>query len=311
MKKIQIIAICTIMLMCGIGYAENCGQGNAAVEEALKLYKQEGEPDYFKVVELLKKVKAECPNWSAPSRYLGDVFAKQKKYDEAVGYYHEAVKIDKDDFEAYLYLGDAYHGAGKRIHAIKFYDKGIKILESDIRLKGEHLDLWQTYQKAYKLLAENHLYKNENQISNALNKGIATKLGVRPKIDTYIEFETGAAKIDEDWHAQTDTISEVLQSESMKNYRVIIQGHTDARGSAEGNYRLSLQRAGAVKNYLLETGVSPDSVFEVEGKGEDYLLPRKEGESDENWHRRNRRVVFVSCGKDEEKSECMKKAGVE
>ncbi len=310
MKKIGIIAIWGMMLTSSIGYAEDCGQGNALVEEAVRLYRQ-GTPDYPKVAELLKKAKAQCPNWSAPSRYLGDVFAKQKKYDEAVKYYHEAVKIDDRDFEAYLYLGDAYHDSGKTIHALRFYSKGIDLLESNLRLKGEHLDLLQNYQKKRTLLAKDHPYQDETKLSNALDKENAKKLGVRPKIDTYIEFETGAAKIDEDWQAQADTVAEVLKKDVMQKYRVIIQGHTDIRGSAESNYRLSLQRAEAVKSYLLETGVSPDSVFEVQGKGEDYPLPQNDGESDEAWHRRNRRVVFVSCGKDEEKSECMQKAGAE
>ncbi len=311
MKKIWLIAICGMMFISSIGYAENCGQGNAAVEEAVKLYRQEGKPDYLKVVELLKKAKEQCPNWSAPSRYLGDVFAKQKKYDDAVGYYYEAVKIDEGDFEAYLYLGDAYHEKGKTIHALKFYSKGIELLESDIRLKGEHLDLLRKYQEKRTVLSKDHPYQDETALLNVLDKKKATKLGVRPKIDTYIKFETGAAKIDEDWQAQTDTIAEVLKNDVMKNYRVIIQGHTGTRGSAESNYRLSLQRAEAVKTYLLESGVSPASVFEVEGKGEDYPLPQKEDEPDNEWHRRNRRVVFVSCSKDEEKEECMKKAGAE
>jgi len=310
MRKIWLIAICGMMFISSIGYAENCGQGNALVEDAVRLYRQ-GTPDYPKIVELLKQAKEQCPKWSAPSRYLGDVFAKQKKYDEAIGYYHEAVKIDKDDFEAYLYLGDAYYDSGKAIHALRFYSKGIDFLESDIRLKGENLDLLQKYQKKRTILSKDHLYQDEKKLSNALDKKKATKLGVRPKIDTYIEFETGAAKIDEDWQAQADTIAEVLKNNVMKNYRVIIQGHTDTRGSAESNYRLSLQRAVAVKNYLLESGVSPASVFDAEGKGEDYPLSQNDGETDEEWHRRNRRVVFVSCGKEEEKEECMKKAGAE
>jgi len=35
--------------------------------------------------------------------------------------------------------------------------------------------------------------------------------------------------------------------------------------------------------------------------------PRKSSESDANWHRRNRRVVFISCNKGDDKENCLRK----
>jgi len=51
------------------------------------------------------------------------------------------------------------------------------------------------------------------------------------------------------------------------NLRVEIAGHTDSRGAANDNMVLSLRRAYAVRNYLMERGVSPANLT-VRGYGE-------------------------------------------
>ena len=49
--------------------------------------------------------------------------------------------------------------------------------------------------------------------------------------------------------------------------RVEIGGHTDSRGSAQGNLDLSAGRARSVQDYLINKGVSP-SQLETKGYGE-------------------------------------------
>ena len=53
--------------------------------------------------------------------------------------------------------------------------------------------------------------------------------------------------------------------------RVIVNGHTDARGSSRLNLRLSRQRAEAVKTLLVKAGVAQSAV-EVRGHGASHLL---------------------------------------
>ena len=48
----------------------------------------------------------------------------------------------------------------------------------------------------------------------------------------------------------------------------VIEGHTDSRGSAAFNQRLSKMRADAVRSYLIEQGVSRDRII-ARGRGED------------------------------------------
>ncbi len=69
-------------------------------------------------------------------------------------------------------------------------------------------------------------------------------------------------------------------------YKVQIFGHTDDIGSAEYNQKLSLRRAEAVRNYLVEAGLDP-SIVTVKGFGKSN--PLVEGTSAEA-RAKNRRV---------------------
>ena len=70
--------------------------------------------------------------------------------------------------------------------------------------------------------------------------------------------------------------------------KIRIEGHTDSRGSAAGNLRLSQARAESVKTYLIDKGVESNRLVS-EGFGEDKPLdPREVAEA---WEQ-NRRVDF-------------------
>jgi len=70
------------------------------------------------------------------------------------------------------------------------------------------------------------------------------------------------------------------------DYTISVNGHTDDVGSAEYNQKLSERRAQAVRDYLVEAGLSPD-ILSVEGHGKS--LPLVAGTSEEA-RAKNRRV---------------------
>lgn len=78
-------------------------------------------------------------------------------------------------------------------------------------------------------------------------------------------FATGGANLTADAQAKLDDYVEYLKAEPKAKIR--IEGHTDSRGSAAGNQRLSLKRAQSVKSYLESQGISADRVQAV-GAGE-------------------------------------------
>jgi len=223
--------------------------------------------------------------------------------------YIKAINANERDFKSCFALGDLYAKDGCPTYALRFYDKGLEILKSDINLKSENRKLFDRYEGLFAKLEKENPYRGERELTSRLNKNEATRLGVLPKIDIFIEFDFDKGAINEDSKAQLDTVADVFRRDIMKPYKFIIQGHTDTVGPDDYNMRLSQGRAKSVEAYLLNQSVPGDAVFMAEGKGKTQLLPREDGETDEDWHSRNRRVVFISCDKSDTREECMKKAG--
>jgi OOP family OmpA-OmpF porin len=84
-------------------------------------------------------------------------------------------------------------------------------------------------------------------------------------------------------------VEELLQQPSLM---VSVTGHTDSRGAAEYNQRLSDERANAVAKYLQSKGVASNRIT-VQGEGE--MQPVADNQTEEG-RARNRRVEFVITG---------------
>ena len=100
-----------------------------------------------------------------------------------------------------------------------------------------------------------------------------------------VEFAFNSAEILPEAKPQLDAIAEGIKMTN--GAKIIIEGHTDASGSAAYNKQLSLRRARAVKEYLVKKhGISPDQLV-IRGLGEsDPLNP------DNPYAPENRRVQF-------------------
>ena len=72
------------------------------------------------------------------------------------------------------------------------------------------------------------------------------------------------------------------------NHDLVVEGHTDARGTNEYNYALGARRADAVRSYMVSHGVNPSRI-KTTSYGEDRPLKRGSGES--VWYM-NRRADF-------------------
>jgi len=71
--------------------------------------------------------------------------------------------------------------------------------------------------------------------------------------------------------AALQEISTALRSPDMRGMRFYIVGNTDSRGTADMNGRLSLRRAGAIRDVLIMLGVNPEMLIPI-GRGENNLV---------------------------------------
>ena len=102
-----------------------------------------------------------------------------------------------------------------------------------------------------------------------------------------VYFKTGSAAVAQSYKDALRTLAQ--KAPSYGNYRISILGFTDPVGNPEANERLSLKRAGAVSNYLRQTGlIQPGRVLSPSAMGEGTTAP---GETAPTSNDEARRVV--------------------
>jgi OmpA-OmpF porin, OOP family len=102
-----------------------------------------------------------------------------------------------------------------------------------------------------------------------------------------VYFKTGSAAIAPSYKQRLHALAQ--KAPSFGNYRVSILGFTDPVGNAATNERLSLKRAGAVSNYLRQSGlIQPGRVLSPSAMGEGTAAP---GEAAPAGNDEARRVV--------------------
>lgn len=100
-----------------------------------------------------------------------------------------------------------------------------------------------------------------------------------------VQFAFDSAEILPAARPQLDAIAEGIRLLPTEQ-AVVIEGHTDVRGSDAYNLRLSQRRAMAVRTYLVAHGIDAGRLRAV-GYGEQHTLPGRDGTAAEN-----RRVQF-------------------
>ena len=119
---------------------------------------------------------------------------------------------------------------------------------------------------------------------------IAEILKGKPKIDLEIYFDYNSDAIGPKAVAAVSALGEALIKPGLKGGTFVLNGHTDAAGSAEYNLALSHRRAQSVRRYLIETyNIAADTLL-VAGFGKERLKFADRPLADQN-----RRVEVVNA----------------
>jgi outer membrane protein OmpA-like peptidoglycan-associated protein len=110
-------------------------------------------------------------------------------------------------------------------------------------------------------------------------------------IDLDINFEYGSAKLTPDARLILDNLAYALSDPALRDARILVTGHTDARGNRAYNLRLSRERAASVAAYLVRIHRLPAARLSVDGKGFSELRDPEHPESPVN-----RRVQITNAG---------------
>lgn len=110
----------------------------------------------------------------------------------------------------------------------------------------------------------------------------------RASLSLQIQFDFNSARVKTESAQALTNLATALQSTELLSAKFTIEGHTDAKGSADYNHRLSQQRADAVREFLINKGI--DAIrLSAAGKGSSDLANK-----DEPLAAENRRVKIVN-----------------
>ncbi len=110
-----------------------------------------------------------------------------------------------------------------------------------------------------------------------------------------IHFDLGIADVKKQFYPDILRVARYMKANP--DIRILIQGHTDIRGSGGSNYALSEKRAKNIKDILVTTFGIEEGRLSIDGKGSDNLLidelPGVYDKTNESMHYLNRRVEFI------------------
>jgi peptidoglycan-associated lipoprotein len=106
--------------------------------------------------------------------------------------------------------------------------------------------------------------------------------------DDSMKFGVSQAKLSPEAQARLDAFVDKLKSDN-RNVYVEIQGHTDATGTKDANYKLGEERAEVVRRYLNEHGVALNRIATISYGADDPVAPNNKRDG----RKQNRRVVLI------------------
>ena len=106
--------------------------------------------------------------------------------------------------------------------------------------------------------------------------------------DDSMKFPVSKASLSPEAQARLDAFVDKLKADN-RNVYVEVQGHTDATGSKEGNYRLGGERAETVRRYLNEHGVALNRIGTISYGADAPAAPNV----NRTGRQANRRVVLI------------------
>lgn len=149
----------------------------------------------------------------------------------------------------------ALASVGASAQTTLYYREGQRVDPAEVKQILEKAPEAAGTTRSIRLLPERPESGGASETPKATSAASALSLPVR--------FELDSAKISPSARSQLDALAEGIKM-MQPDRSVVIEGHTDARGSAFYNEVLSSRRAAAVKIYLVEThGIDPQRLRAV------------------------------------------------
>lgn len=166
-----------------------------------------------------------------------------------------------------------------------------KVSQGKLIVQGTKIELNGKVANDADKQATEALFKSVIPSSYFLNTNLSINMSEQKILDDtlknrIIEFESGSAILTATGQKILNEMAVALNKVNGKNIKII--GHTDSSGDSKKNIQLSLERAEAVKKYLVSKQIS-ESIFSTEGLGSQRAVADN---STAEGRKKNRRIEF-------------------
>lgn len=181
---------------------------------------------------------------------------------------------------------------GKTIHVLDKSTKKplyFKYIENEQVATANGLMEWRDDMKSVEIKSDGYLpvILEDKEVKEGENYVYMSKLEAGKTIALdHVLFKRGTSQLLSSSNAQLDLIVEAMKE--MPKVKILLKGHTDSRGDAIKNVKLSEARVEMVKDYLIKAGISP---YRLKGRGYGGNEPLVSNDTEEN-RQKNRRVEF-------------------
>jgi len=296
--KLTAVALVVFLLSSGLIMAADCRtefegakrSGGNAVEN----------------INLLKRLIGICPEYGPALIELAKWHEKKGNFKSAEAFYRRAIAAGNAGAAPYAGLGDVLYKIGNKKGAVKAYKTFLSKLEDDVltsnpdQIRRAENEYRSKLEELAAAPAENTGFSDiisSDEITKSLTsdpvltRGLSFLWHDRPFIDVHILFDTNSSNIKTVSLLQLEEIAKSLNSPTLKNTTILIEGHTDSEGSASYNLKLSTKRAKSVQRAL--TGRFDVRISRTQIKGYGESQPTASNTTEEG-KARNRRVTFVN-----------------
>jgi outer membrane protein OmpA-like peptidoglycan-associated protein len=247
----------------------------------------------------LNEILQLCPDHSSALNNLGLIREGEGRFSEAEDLYRRAIAAG-GGAAPYAGLGDVQASLGDRAGAILSYRRFLEMLPAE-RAAGDPSGLnayEESYRQKLRALGEDsqmHVVSAETLTRGLTQRpqrtrGLTVQYHDEPHVDVPILFAYDSDRLTPEAEAQIVEIARSLNAPELSEARILIEGHTDARGDDAYNLSLSERRAASVQRELQRLGISPDRL-RARGLGETQPLASNDAEAGRT---QNRRVTVVN-----------------
>lgn len=237
--------------------ANACDQSPLYQAKSLQQVKQDG--DALTVMRTALKL---CEDYES-QLYVGQLYQRLGKYSAARKAYGRARGLTDDpnlQAGAVAHYGNVLLKSGRRVEALS-------ILQSAISLYDQPPTALIEQTKALDLQLS-HEGESEQMLTRGFSNQSFSALALPPSVNVRLNFVSNSTELDAESQQRLPLLAEQLSQQKYSSKSIWLVGHSDARGDADYNMKLSWARSEAIHDALIAINPGLRQQLKIDGKGE-------------------------------------------